>query len=681
MASTEEIATTAIFDTAYKCFDLFNRMVAKHDESILIRSFIPAEDRSSSKSENNKHSSRDFIGLRNSFSFWIDYTGALSLLNSSLDTRLRGLTDISSMVIEFLDMILRNLQRLDGMPKTMLVTPTDQENSDSTQRQEAIIRWEDATTAIDSALNRLHSLAAAIRKASAKQLEYNVATFLSDDDILFHKDAISLVRWRFPAARKALCQQLGDSIADRRRMLLRKYHHAKKLTVRRVPDKSPLAQQDPNFDVEPGTAADLSPEKRMVRQLDVPISGITKASRPDPHAPILKQIHFPKRPALTTLISTICTSQEDSFEYPPRPRANPGEARVQCPYCLMPLDNVKLQNRGDEYWRQHVDEDLKPYSCLFPGCAESLVFFTRREEWKSHMARAHSRDWPRKVHAVIWYCDIDHDPPEQFEAEGEWREHMKDPSSHPKRRLPAPSKAQLDAISPRKKQVALRERFVCPLCEQVPYEIRPLAEKAKDIIPDLQDFLLEHIANHIKSLSLMSVPRLGIPATSPGKNERSISMENSFNRSLNEGSVPRPPSGMDHLDEVSVHWSTVERESLIPPSTPDLGANWDIEYSDYKHPEMPPDQLTDGWLEVWRKWNKRNEPGSHEAGESDPVLAHFRKGQTAGERYRTNARDPMYFDFDLKDGDDGMIQPVESSYSHTDRHEDSIFPYCCGGAD
>lgn len=32
-------------------------------------------------------------------------------MDSSLDTRLRGLTDISSMVIEFLDMVLRNLQR------------------------------------------------------------------------------------------------------------------------------------------------------------------------------------------------------------------------------------------------------------------------------------------------------------------------------------------------------------------------------------------------------------------------------------------------------------------------------------------------------------------------------------------------------------------------------------------
>lgn len=139
----------------------------------------------------------------------------------------------------------------------MLASPIEQANSDPEKLQAAIIRWEDAATAIDSALNRLHFLAAAIRKSSAKQLEYNVATFLSEYDILFHKDAVLLVRWRFPSARKGLCQQLGDSIAVRRRMLLQKHHHAKKLTVRRVLDKSPLAQQKLNLETESGIVADF----------------------------------------------------------------------------------------------------------------------------------------------------------------------------------------------------------------------------------------------------------------------------------------------------------------------------------------------------------------------------------------------------------------------------------------
>lgn len=108
MPQTEDEAT-AIFNITYQCFETFSQVAAKHDEWILTRLFTPHDDAPGHKSRSNP--SRDFLGLRNSFSFWIDYTGALSLMDSSLDARLRGLTDISSMVIELLEMILRNLRR------------------------------------------------------------------------------------------------------------------------------------------------------------------------------------------------------------------------------------------------------------------------------------------------------------------------------------------------------------------------------------------------------------------------------------------------------------------------------------------------------------------------------------------------------------------------------------------
>lgn len=116
MTQTEEDMATAIFDITHQCLETFNQIVAKHDESILTRLFTPGDDASSRKGRS--HSSRDFLGLRNSLLFWIDYTGALSLMDSSLDARLRGLTDISSMVTELLEMILRNLQRRECKSST-----------------------------------------------------------------------------------------------------------------------------------------------------------------------------------------------------------------------------------------------------------------------------------------------------------------------------------------------------------------------------------------------------------------------------------------------------------------------------------------------------------------------------------------------------------------------------------
>lgn len=109
MDKAREAMATAIFDVTYQCLVSFDQIKTRHDESLLSRSIALID--APSTSDNQKRSSCDFLGLRNSFLFWIDYTGALSLMDSSLDARLRGLADISAMVIELLEMILRNLHR------------------------------------------------------------------------------------------------------------------------------------------------------------------------------------------------------------------------------------------------------------------------------------------------------------------------------------------------------------------------------------------------------------------------------------------------------------------------------------------------------------------------------------------------------------------------------------------
>ena len=498
--------------------------------------------------------------------------------------------------------------------------------------QTVILRWEDASRAIDSALDRLHFIAAAIKKASAKQLEYDVATFLTNDDIVFRRDAASLVRCRFPAARKGLCQQLGDSIAVRRRMLLQTHRHAKRISKRRVVDKTSPAKQSQKSEAESRSIPDPEAKGNMMRQGNVPASNVTKASRPDPQAPVLKQLHLPKRPALTTVVSLISTIQEDLFEYPPPPSSKEGETWVQCPYCLMPLDYRELKKRGNKYWRHHVDDDLKPYACLFPECAEALVFFTRRAHWKSHMESVHSKDWARRVHTIIWYCDIDHEPPERFETELLWRQHMNYLDSHPKRQLIKPTKAQLDALSPRKQQAALRERFVCPLCEQIPEKIQPLVNNGKMNPADLYEFLTDHIANHIKSLSLISVPCLENAAAPIDTDTQSVAPKDSFRRLLNQGSVPQPPSGLDLLDGVSLPpdvWSTLDREQVTSSTWSDSGSAWDKEYSDYMHPENPPEPSDTGWLEALRIWKEESDPLTAESIELDPVISNFREANKA----------------------------------------------------
>jgi hypothetical protein len=109
MGGAQENVSTAIFDITHACLQSFDQVVADYDASQLTQPLVLFDGTTIGSSR--KLSTCDFLGLRNSFLFWIDYTGALSLMSSSLDARLQGLEDISAMVVELLEMMLRNLHR------------------------------------------------------------------------------------------------------------------------------------------------------------------------------------------------------------------------------------------------------------------------------------------------------------------------------------------------------------------------------------------------------------------------------------------------------------------------------------------------------------------------------------------------------------------------------------------
>jgi hypothetical protein len=116
----------AIFDASYNCLTLFERIQQAEDESYSevgididnltlhespLELGIEASAATYTFPSSDKTQPVNLAALRNSFAIWVDFTGALSLKESSLDTRLRGFTEISSMVVDLLDMVYRNLQR------------------------------------------------------------------------------------------------------------------------------------------------------------------------------------------------------------------------------------------------------------------------------------------------------------------------------------------------------------------------------------------------------------------------------------------------------------------------------------------------------------------------------------------------------------------------------------------
>lgn len=503
------------------------------------------------------------------------------------------------------------------MPPSTVDPRNDQAGSNSYQPDAVTSRWKDILQEISSALDRLDFLAEAIRTTSAMGIEYSIAVLRGEDDVVFRRDATTLVRGRFPAARKSICQQLGDSIAVRRTVLLQKHRHRGSLTVRQVVDSSVSSKQSHNLEPE-FRPAESHPARHMLAANPRSTAiGVTKAPRSD------------------QVTSTVSTTQNDLFVYPPPPKPDEGQTQVQCPYCLMTLDYAEIKNEGSEYWMHHVDEDLQPYSCLFPECAKAFVFFAGRHEWNSHMERVHYYGWPQRVHTSFWFCDINHDPPEQFETEMMWRKHMKNLHSHPERRFNEVAEFQLDALSLKKERHIIRDRFVCPLCEQIPDKIRPTAEKGTGNLEEAYAFLSDHIGNHTKSLSLLAVPCMDI---TNGTDEESIVMKDSFRRIMNEGSVPQPPSAIELMEGVSLPSEasyTLDREDVAPVVFGSESA-WDKESSDYTPPDPPLDMVDFEWTQAWKAWKELRDRNVHESLDSDPVIEHF-----IAQRLVTNAAETI----------------------------------------
>lgn len=99
---------TPILDSTYECLSCFEEVVDQHGNSILEFSFT-YDDFTASGSR--IHTLRDFLFLRDSFVAWIEHTGALSTLGSSLNAKLQDLAELSAVIIELLAMILSNLQK------------------------------------------------------------------------------------------------------------------------------------------------------------------------------------------------------------------------------------------------------------------------------------------------------------------------------------------------------------------------------------------------------------------------------------------------------------------------------------------------------------------------------------------------------------------------------------------
>ncbi|KAF5620256.1 ankyrin repeat-containing protein [Fusarium sp. NRRL 52700] len=291
-------------------FDLIDKV---HDKDLAQRLInVP-------RSRGLQRSSFSFPGLRNHFLRWIQKSGALSVLDLSLDETLKGLNRLFSIINRMLEWILRSLNCLAQIPSSDTLPS-------SAKHDDRWLLWQEASMSIEGALETLHSVSHEIRRLSPQQYEDQLTTTETEAHMAFRENMIALVGRRFPAARKDVCELLGKSIAATRHMLLQA--QARERSANRMSRQStPALSQD--RDTRSRARAAINRQGRRTRSAGPTSSTrVTTSSQYSPQTPILERVQGPSQTALRRVMSNFTTPQHDSSDYPPMPEVSQEQAAV-----------------------------------------------------------------------------------------------------------------------------------------------------------------------------------------------------------------------------------------------------------------------------------------------------------------------------------------------------------------
>ncbi|RHZ72034.1 hypothetical protein CDV55_103853 [Aspergillus turcosus] len=426
--------------------------------NVCVRAF---EDLLSLLQEKDNDSFRMVDELRGRFNLWAAYVGAFAAPKASLDARLNLYPDVKHMVLELLDMVSRNIGT------TMEANNHSQFIHDSqiTEERRPTSRGVRGLDAVEAAIERLLIMAVRIRHGARRTHQARHSTE--------EETAVSLccllVQHRYRHARRSLCNQLGASIYTRGISLQYLQKHNEKLAYNRYDHGGHQEKNGENgLGSSPGgpevsgntEAADGKPHPRSAPE--------TFPSALSPSA-VLRLMDPRGKPSgsLVSKGSTVRDPQGDHCQYPPKPRQQNMQKYIPCTLCSDPLEASTMTKAA---WSAHVDRDLEPYVCISEECREPLRYFVSKQDWMDHMQSRHTITWAQKVHTEMWYCDVSHSVPVEFDDVTKLLTHLQ--SEHGN---------QLTKSK-------LQGHEVKAVVEEKPHKL-----------------LSDHIARHLKSLAFLSL--------------------------------------------------------------------------------------------------------------------------------------------------------------------------------
>lgn len=129
--------------------------------------------------------------------------------------------------------------------------------------------------------------------------------------------------------------------------------------------------------------------------------------------------------------------------------------------------------------RNHLEEDLCPYTCILPNCPKPESLYTAKDDWKTHLLKDHES-------VTSWVCFL-HDDRVQFDQEDAFIAHILQEHHH---------SIAGDAFMKLCKRTIPVDLSSCPLCTWPTAEDGEVDKRA----------LMNHIAEDVHAFSLRSLP-------------------------------------------------------------------------------------------------------------------------------------------------------------------------------
>ncbi|KAK7424539.1 hypothetical protein QQX98_000504 [Neonectria punicea] len=399
---------------------------------------------------------------------WADGVGAIAEGNASLEWRFRSRLDDLMLVKTILVMLA------DFIDDYSTLLSTDQPVDDAVHR-------------VDSAIENLALIGVAIRRTGKASRRRRADTRFDPADyeelrrhleciILLQPSKSGLEGELNPSSLSIVQKRLIEANLMRRHRFVVAQKRSRKQKGREWQQRGGTASsqdsapsEDGNETKPQGSFGDDSTRKKGAERVPPTKGGLTAASTAEGTLQYGEKLRYVPGAARTQI-----TALAADTEFP-RPPPNPEGRRIgRCPCCCQSIPAEEMMNPGK--WRQHVVEDLLPYTCIIEDCPAPNLLFATRKEWDAHV---------KTSHRVQWHCPLCEESDLMYQDEKEIVHHFESQHQDDVRDL------TLSTLLPWSETQHMGITS-CPLCSSFGREDSPE--------------IVDHALRHIYEFSLRALP-------------------------------------------------------------------------------------------------------------------------------------------------------------------------------